>query len=80
MDSSYTNVLELTLKKVEEKPELANDLITYLKVLAVKYCPEDKLEEMKLLFKNGNLSVFYDFLDQFLPNLPKIVLDYVRAY
>lgn len=80
MNTNPVNVLEITLKKVEEKPELANDLITYLKMLAVKYCPEDRLEEMKLLFKNGNLSVFYDFLDQFMPDLPKIVLDYVRAY
>ncbi len=75
-----SQILEITLKKVEENPELANDLTTYLKTIAIKYCPEDKLEEMKLLFKNGNLATFYDFLNQFIPNLSKIILDYARAY
>lgn len=78
MNSSQ--ILETTLKKVEKDPDLANDLVTYLKTLAVKYCPEDNFRDLQLLFENGNLSTFYDFLDQFVPDLSKTVINYVRAY
>jgi hypothetical protein len=80
MNTDPNQVLETIIKKTEENPKLANDLTTYLKVLAVKYCPEEKTDEMKLIFKNGNLNVFYDFLNQFIPNLSDKILDYVRNY
>jgi hypothetical protein len=80
MNIDPSQTLEIIIKKSEENPKLANDLTTYLKVLAVKYCPEEKTEEMKLIFKNGNLNVFYDFLNQFIPNLPEKILDYARNY
>lgn len=80
MKNDPKDILEIVVKKAKENPGLSNDLVVYLKILAVKYCPEEKTEEMKLIFENGKLDVFYDFLNQFVPKLPELILNYVRKY
>jgi len=82
MDNTISKVLELTVQKQMNNPEFGNDLVNYLKLIAVQECPEERIDELRKMVEENKVDIkqFYYFVASFVPDLSKKIIDYIEAY
>ncbi len=66
--------------KSRENPDFLPDYLKFLKYLALKYCPEEKIGELKDIFQNQDVNRFVIFLSEFQPNIKQDIADYIDKY
>lgn len=61
---------------------ISNDLVNYLKLIALQECPESRIDELRKMVEENKVKIqeFYYFVASFVPDLPKKITDYIKAY
>lgn len=78
MDTSDT--INNAILKARQDPNFGKDLIKFMKYLAIKDCPDEKLAELNRIIAEKNLQNFFTFSSQNIPDFPKKVVEYINSY
>lgn len=73
-------LLKTIYSKALKNPAMTKDCFNYIKYLAIKNCPGDKLFELKDIFSKNDIHGFLTLLSRYIPNIGKELSVYIENY
>lgn len=80
MINDFNKIFNKAIDKAKTDQQFANDLASYAKYLALKFCPKDRLPELEIIFKDGTIKDFFDFASKIVPDFGEKILKYAGEY